>query len=774
VASGPSGGAIRQIHKLLDIGAVGTMSDAQLLECFISRRDNVAPAAFEALVIRHGPMVLRVCRGVLRNPDDAEDAFQAVFLVLAGKADAIQSNDSVASWLFGVARRTAARMKRDDARRRRLDPLVAERPPTSDLQAVDADDWEILHEEVQGLPERLRAPVVLCYLQGLSYAVAAQRLGLTEVAIRGRLARARDRLRQRLTRRGAAIPDGIAIVGATARAGEAVPGALIDSTVRMSLGFIEGGTAAILARGVLNSMLLHQVRVAAALLSLAVGGGCWAWHALASPADDDVRPVPGPAVVQPPDRVPAAIQTSVSGRAVDEQGNPIRGATVSLFSLDSQGLNLTGRTVTDREGRYVLADTTLPVLTSFNGYPFPKEITPYAEFMLSGTAPGLGIAWSGPKSIYALKQPDPNDIQERRLPLGEPVVLDLKFRKAATLQGKAVDDEGNALPGAKLQVRSVDLLDDDGREMNYPQGYDLRVVLGPTGRAVADPEGRFRMDGLPDRACFFISASRREAGGTTVNFYAATIDGPNTVHEELPPNASNGRSRHEVKTGDLAIILPKLRPIAVTVLADDTDRPLPGVRISTTTPVAEVASSGKTDDAGRTTLNLPPGRYEIYSDPPIETRYVRTEHPTLVVKRGDDAQTYVVRQKAGLELLITAVEADTGKPVAGARFWKAPEDQPDRQDTIQPSTFIVERPCTDSKGKLRAVLPPEPGQHFRLRFAGIRGPNGGADPDEAYEAEPAESALIESAPGKTVRLRFVLRKSGRRDASDRLSVEPRR
>jgi RNA polymerase sigma factor (sigma-70 family) len=758
MAGSTSDRVFRQMHQLLDFGAVGTMSDAQLLDHFVSRRDEAAEVAFEAMVIRHGPMVLRVCRSVLHNAHDAEDAFQAVFLVLANRAGAIRRSESVASWLFGVARRVATRAKRGAARRQRLNQVVAERTSVSDLQAEDDPDWEILHEEVHDLPERLRAPVVLCYLQGLTYAAAARELGLSEMAIRGRLSRGRERLRQRLTRRGVMIPAGIMIAGAAGQAEAAIPGTLIHSTVRIALGFAAGNTAAILARGVLNSMLLQRLRVATALLSLAMGGNYLAWHTFASAVDGKSQTNPGPAVVRAPGALPATIPARLSGRADDGHGNPIPGATISLFSLGGRGLNLTGRATTDQEGHYIITDATLPVLTSFNGYLFPKEITPYAEFMLSGAVPGLGITWSPPKSIYAIKEPDPNDIQVRRAPLGEPVVLDLTFRKAAALRGKVVDDQRNPLPGAKLQVLGADLLDDAGREMNYPQGYDLTAILGPVGRAVTDREGRFRMDGLPDRTCFFISARRPDADDATVNFYAATIDGPNTIHEELPPDAYNGRGRHEVKTGDLAIILPKLRPIAVTVMADDTGQPFPRVRIGTSTPVTEIASSGTTDGAGKTVLNLPPGRYEIYSDPPLETRYIRTEHPLLVVERGHGAQPYVVRQKAGFELLIEAVEADSGKPVAGARFWKVPEHQSELRGEIRPSTFIVENPWTDAKGKLRAVLPPEPGQRYRFRFAGIRAPNGGISLAEHYEADPAESASIELAAGKTVRLRFVLRK----------------
>ena len=103
---------LRQVHRLFHVGAVGTMSDAQLLDRFVSRRDEAAEAAFEELVIRHGPMVLRVCRGALHDAHDAEDAFQAVFLVLANRAGSIRRAGSIASWLFGVARRVAARARR--------------------------------------------------------------------------------------------------------------------------------------------------------------------------------------------------------------------------------------------------------------------------------------------------------------------------------------------------------------------------------------------------------------------------------------------------------------------------------------------------------------------------------------------------------------------------------------------------------------------------------------------------------------------------------------
>ena len=122
------------------------------------------------------------------------------------------------------------------------------------------------------MPERLRPAIVLCYLQGLTYAEAAHQLGLSEVAIRGRLARARERLRRRLIRRGVTVPAGLLAAGAVSQAQAAIPLTLIHSTIRIALGFVAGNTAAILARGVLNSMLLNQLKVARWSCSASVSG----------------------------------------------------------------------------------------------------------------------------------------------------------------------------------------------------------------------------------------------------------------------------------------------------------------------------------------------------------------------------------------------------------------------------------------------------------------------------------------------------------------------
>ena len=234
------------------------------------------------------------------------------------------------------------------------------------------------------------------------------------------------------------------------------------------------------------------------------------------------------------------------------------------------------------------------------------------------------------------------------------------------------------------------------------------------------------------------------------------------------PSSFNGRGRHDVKTGDLTITFPKIRLIAVTVVGDDTGKPVKGAGVYSLNEILGpgIQSGGETDSSGKVLLGLPPGRYAgIRSDPPIETRYIRTNQHPLLVERGDGAQPYEIRQIAGTELIIEAAGIRPGSPVAGACFWMVPEDQPEETQTISTSTVWSSEPWTDAKGVMRAVFPPEPGKRYRFRFAGIHEPNmpSGISPDAAnkqgYEAFPTQSAAVELIGGKTIRLRFILHKT---------------
>jgi RNA polymerase sigma factor (sigma-70 family) len=241
MATGYRGIAWRQLDSLFNEGTVAGLTDAQLLERFTSAPAESAELAFEALVQRHGPMVFRVCRAILRDSHDAHDAFQTTFLVLVKKARRLWVRESLGPWLHEVAHRTASRARSAGARRRKHERLAARCAAGSGDGAHLTDLEAILHEELGRLPEQYRAAVVLCLLEGVGLDQAAGQLGCPVGTIHSRLARGRARLRDRLTRRGLAPAVGVI---ATALAGEitapAVPAALVDSTVHSAIRLAAG------------------------------------------------------------------------------------------------------------------------------------------------------------------------------------------------------------------------------------------------------------------------------------------------------------------------------------------------------------------------------------------------------------------------------------------------------------------------------------------------------------------------------------------------------
>ena len=217
MARATSGAVVRQIESLFEGGSVAGLTDRLLLERFAARRDLAGEEAFAALVTRHGPMVLDTCRQILGDPHHAEDAFQAVFLVLARKARSIREPDLLSYWLHGVALRTARKAKVWLVRQRKNEEGGSMRRPGLDSGSrmtlepmaqpleqliLAREQAEALHSEIDRLPRPFRLPVVLCYFEGLTLDEAARRLRWRPGTLRSRLARARDKLRRGLTRRG--------------------------------------------------------------------------------------------------------------------------------------------------------------------------------------------------------------------------------------------------------------------------------------------------------------------------------------------------------------------------------------------------------------------------------------------------------------------------------------------------------------------------------------------------------------------------------------------
>ena len=249
MASGWKGARSEQIEILRSPGAIAGMPDQQLLGRFTARQDESAELAFAELVRRHGPLVLGACRQLLRDPHDAEDAFQTTFLVLARKADSIRRPELLAHWLYGVAIHVARKAKSLNERRERhegrevamWDAEPIGDPGRHELRLVRREEVEALHEELARLPEKYRLPVVLCDLGGLTHAEAAGRLRWPTGSLSVRLMRARELLCARLTRRGLAPTSALlATVALPETSSAAVPPDLAEATVRAALQCVRG------------------------------------------------------------------------------------------------------------------------------------------------------------------------------------------------------------------------------------------------------------------------------------------------------------------------------------------------------------------------------------------------------------------------------------------------------------------------------------------------------------------------------------------------------
>jgi RNA polymerase sigma factor (sigma-70 family) len=348
MSHGPSEAVLNPPQRLLDAAAIADASDGQLLAQFAARRDEMAEIAFETLVHRHGPMVLRVCSQVLGDRHIAEDAFQATFLILARRAGSIQQPALLGNWLHGVALRTAREAKmRNDRRRRRESQRgqtggeePSDRAPRPEQELGEREELEALHEEVSRLPERYRIPIVLCELEGLTHQQAAQRLCCPPGTISVRLRRAREHLRLRLTRRGLAPTAGLlGILSCGDNAAAAMSAPLVDSTVQaaMRLGSSPCAAAALvspsvfaLAEGVLRSMALTRLKAAIGLaIAVGIAAAVWARAPLDAPELGALEPGDSRTSVaeRPATQVelqPATIEPT-GPRSLDEAAHAVEG-----------------------------------------------------------------------------------------------------------------------------------------------------------------------------------------------------------------------------------------------------------------------------------------------------------------------------------------------------------------------------------------------------------------------------------------------------------------
>jgi RNA polymerase sigma factor (sigma-70 family) len=279
MATSPMSEVIHHLRKAALRGEEVDLTDGQLLECFVSGRE---PAALEALVRRHAGMVWGVCRRLLAAPQDAEDAFQATFLVLVRKAASVKPRELVGNWLYGVAHQTARKARATAAKRRAQEKQVREMP---EPEAAPRDLWDelqpLLDQELSRLPARYRTAIVLCDLEGKTRQEAARQLGLPPGTVGSRLARARALLARRLARHGLGV-SGAALAAVLSREAAAAdaPAAVLSSTSKavtlVATGQAAAGVisarAAALTEGVLKTMLLTKLKIASVVLLAGVLG----------------------------------------------------------------------------------------------------------------------------------------------------------------------------------------------------------------------------------------------------------------------------------------------------------------------------------------------------------------------------------------------------------------------------------------------------------------------------------------------------------------------
>jgi RNA polymerase sigma factor (sigma-70 family) len=476
MATGQLSGVIRHLRRVALVPDGANRTDEQLLECFLTRREE---AAFAELVRRHGPMVLGVCRRILRHAQDAEDAFQATFLVLVRKATSIVPRERVGNWLYGVAYRTALEARKTIRRRRTKEREVKDRTRPAALQG---DGWHelqpLLDQELSRLPDRYRVPVVLCDLEGKTHKEVARQLGCPQGTLSSRLVRARALLAKRLRRHGLDLPAGeLEASLAWNVAPVTMPAPLVVSTVKAASFFaarqaavagVISARVAALTEGVRKAMFLTKLKIVTALLLvvgvLVAGAGATAYHALgAGQTDTKKEGAPKPEASKP--------------QALEERA--LEGHTDGI-----------GMVAISRDGRRALSCG----LTYGDGDPTVRlwDLKTGKELKrLEGHADGVyGVAFS-PDGKKAVSSGDDKTIRLWDLETGKELK---RLEGEDCVYGVVFSPDGKFLLSASCD-KTVRLWDvETGKELKRFEGHTDRVR-----KVVFSPDGKRALSGGYDR-----------------------------------------------------------------------------------------------------------------------------------------------------------------------------------------------------------------------------------------------------------------------------------
>jgi RNA polymerase sigma factor (sigma-70 family) len=719
-------------------------TDAELLQRFRDQRDE---AAFDALVRRHGRMVLSVCRHVLRHEHDAEDAFQATFLVLARGAASIRQGAALAGWLYAVAHRVASAARRAteqrQARERRARP-VSHADPQLDLAWRELQ--AVLAEEVKRLPERLRAPFVLCCLEGKSKAEAAVQLGWKEGTVSGRLADARKRLQQRLTRRGLTLAAALCAGSLSAGEALALPPAFVTATVRAVLGVATAQTAAALAEGVTKAMLAKKVK-AALLLVLALGilgaGAAVGLHrALAEPAAAEPNPMAAQKAEPPADKAADGMRKvfTYSGRVLGPDGKPLAGARLFIYGLTPGVVVFRERGVSGPDGTFRF-DVRRDEFGDRGVVPANRE-PPEQYVSIAATADGCGAV------CVRAGAPEERTNRTLWLPLEEIV------------KGRVVDLEGKPIAGVHVGVSlKYAQAGPDFRPLPFDAPLDqagsgVVSMLPQDDRnvAVTDKDGRFILRGVSRGWLYNLSIW----GPTVVNAKGQVVarpDKPKEVGGTGLWTREKGQPKLTRYGSEFTLVAVPCKPIVGVVREKGTGKPIAGADVRT--PFRrddEPVAWAKTDGDGKyQLLGLPPGVHRVTVRPPANTPYIDTESQVDASTPGIAAVTHDIEVERRPAVTGRLTDAATGEPVKGWVEYRPLAKNPNLKANPLLAKFQAygsHPPAAATDGAGRFTLPVLRGPGVLLVQAGGEYQSARLDKADrvAGVADPDDPELLDSRP----------------------------
>jgi RNA polymerase sigma factor (sigma-70 family) len=656
---------VRQLRQTAEARQLGRASDAELLGRVKSGGD---PEAFEAIVRRYGACVLAACRKVLPDPTDAEDAFQATFLVLLQNARAVRQPQLLRGWLCGVAHRVALKALAASARHRRTErrkaPAAAEAPDLSWREAC-----AILHEELDRLPDTYRLPLILCYLEGKSRDEAAAQLGVETAVLHGRLQRGRDRLRSRLTKRGIALSAGLLAAVANSVTAGGPPEHLLRATLKAAATGHFPAKVAALVHGASLPMTVGKVKLASVAL-LAVGllvagvglaasgprpqsvsGGT---HAAAP----EVRPQPSPETAKE-----AGETLELKGRVVDADGKPVAGAKILVVSFigKEDGFEpVAGPEPTGADGRF-----RFKVPTDKVRLPKYDLVVP----ALVATAPGYCPGWDGGRRGW-----DDMTIRlakEDAKVTGRVVNLEGKPVAGATVRvvGVLAPAEGNLDPWlAALKGRRKEGADKLEQEF-LPVEIPADVLPDVTLKATTDADGRFELAGYGKERVLKVVVEGPTIASREVRFVTRameTVQLPMHNNPEIP-----GATAYYGING--VHPAPPTRLVTGVVRDRATNNPLAGIAVKSLTmaPHGRVGdqflAQTVTDADGRFTLvGMPKGAGNSIVAVPDDRQPYAAATCEVPDPTGYDPVKVEVALVRGVWIEGTVTDRHTGKPIRTA------------------------------------------------------------------------------------------------------------